>query len=122
MRVEDDAGNQSAATTFTVTPDAMPPGVALAPIGGAPVRGTIDLRATASDAGAGVQRVVFRRCRNGACTEIGTDSTRNANGAFTVSWNTTTAADGVDTIQVQAVDWVANTATETASVAVRNGS
>ena len=112
----DAAGNTrtSAAVTVTVSNDTAPPTVAITSPGpGANVSGTITVSASATDnvAVAGVQ---FKL--DGA--NLGTEDTASP---YSVSWDTTTAADGSHTLSAVARDAAGNTGTAAAvSVTVSN--
>ncbi len=93
--------------------DTTPPSVALtSPSGGALVRGTITLSSTASD-NAAVDRVEFLL----NTTVLGTDTTS----PYTLSWDTSTVADGSYTLTARATDGGGNTASSDAvTVSVDN--
>lgn len=113
----DAAGNQTTATrAVTVSnaaPDTTPPTVTLsAPAAGATVSGSaVTVSADAAD-GVGVASVEFRA----GTTVIGTDTTA----PYSVSWNTTTVANGAVTLAAVARDVAGNQATATRSVTVAN--
>jgi fibronectin type 3 domain-containing protein len=108
----DAAGNTTTASAVTVTvnnvPDTTPPAVSItSPAGGATVSGSIAVSASASDDGgvAGVQFLI-----DGA--NLGAEDTT---APYSVSWGTTTAANGSHTLTARARDAAGNT---TASAAV----
>jgi hypothetical protein len=91
-----------------------PPTVTItSPANGARVAGTVTITANASD-DKGVTQVQFFD----GTTSIGTD-TNGADG-WSVSWNTTTTADGAHTIKATATDTVGQTANHTIDVTVDN--
>ena len=97
-----------------VTVDNTDPTVTLtAPAEGATVSGTTTLQATATDA-SGVTQVAFSV--NG--TPIGTDT--NGTNGWSVSWNTTTVADGAHTVTATATDGLGHTGSDSNSVTVDN--
>ncbi len=114
----DAAGNTATSASVTVTvnntvpppPDTTPPTVSIsAPANGATVSGTVTISANASD-NVGVAGVQFRV--DGA--NLGAEDTA---APYSVSWNTTAAANGSHTITAVARDAAGNTATS-ASVTV----
>jgi chitodextrinase len=105
----DAAGNVSAQSniastnTFSLS-DATPPTIALtAPTNGATVSGTITVSATASD-NVGVVGVQFKMDGN----NLGAEATA---APYTISWNTTTAANGAHVLTATARDAAGNTTT-----------
>ncbi|HET7026294.1 MAG TPA: Ig-like domain-containing protein [Candidatus Limnocylindrales bacterium] len=121
-RATDGVGNVtlSAARTVTVQngpgPDVTPPAVSLsAPAAGATVAGTaVTISATASD-NVGVVRLEFLV----DATVVGTDTSS----PYSVSWNSTSVANGSVSITARAIDAAANSATSAArSVTVANQS
>lgn len=101
--------------TFTPSAsDTTPPSVSLtAPAAGATVSGTVTVSATASD-NVGVVGVQFKR----GGTNLGAKDTASP---YSVSWNTTTAANGSQTLTAVARDAAGNTRTSTAvTVTVNN--
>jgi uncharacterized protein (TIGR03790 family) len=95
--------------------DTTPPTVSMtAPANGATVAGTVPVSATATDnvAMAGVQFQL-----DGA--NLGAMVT-GAGPSYSVSWNTTTAANGTHTLSAVATDTSGNTATSSVSVTVNN--
>ncbi|VIO79406.1 Exoglucanase B [Bradyrhizobium ivorense] len=115
VRVADHALTQDQIQTDMVTPlggttpppsDTTPPNVALTPPA-AIVSGTVNLAATASD-NVGVAGVKFLLEGN---TQIGAEDTTSPYG---VSWNTTTASNGIHSLTAQARDAATNVATSTA--------
>ena len=107
--------DQTLTATFQPPPDTTPPAVSItAPAAGANVSGTTTVTATASDA-VGVAGVQF--LLDGA--SLGAEDTTSP---YSVSWNTTTAANGPHTLTARARDAAGNTATSTAvNVVVTNG-
>src|SRR5579872_1736279 len=108
-RARDGAGNTttSAAVTVTVFNDTTPPMVSItAPGAGATVSGTTSVSATASDNGtvAGVQFLL-----DGA--SLGSEVTA---APYSVSWTTTTGANGSHTLTARARDGAGNTTTSAA--------
>src|SRR6266540_3668487 len=118
----DGAGNASTASTSTdntVTfsaPDTTPPTVAItSPASGAAVRGTITVSANASD-NAGVVGVQFQL--DGA--NLGAEVTTSP---YSISWDTTTAAEGSHTLTAIARDAAGNAPTSApVTVTVTTGS
>jgi len=113
----DAAGNKATATiTVTVNnpvPDTTPPTVSItSPATGATVSGTISVSANASD-NVGVVGVQFQL--DGA--NLGAEDTTSP---YSVSWNTTTAANGSHTLSAIARDAAGNKSTATVSVTVSN--
>jgi glucose/arabinose dehydrogenase len=112
----DAAGNTSAQSTTAnaTTPDGTAPVVTMtAPATGATVSGTVTVTATATD-NVGVAGVQF--LLDGA--NLGAEDTASP---YSVSWNTTTIADGGHTLSARARDAAGNTATATAvNVTVQN--
>ena len=112
----DAAGNTttSAAVTVTVANGYPAPTVSLtAPAAGATVSGTVTLSATATD-NVGVAGVQF--LLDGA--NLGTEDTT---APYSVSWNTTTVANGTHTLTAVARDAAGNTTTSaTVTVTVAN--
>jgi hypothetical protein len=108
VRSRDAAGNLAVSgdNTFTTAADALPPVVAITqPLPGATVTGTVSLAATATD-DVGVAGVRFRL--DGA--DLGAEDT---SAPYSVSWSTTTAADGVHTLVAVARDSAGNTTVST---------
>ncbi len=111
VRCRDGAGNVTTSdvvVTFAVAapppPDTTPPTVAVtAPAAGATVSGAPHLTATATDA-VGVAGVQF--LLDGA--PVGAEDTTSP---YSVSWNTTTAANGPHTLTARARDGAGNTTT-----------
>ena len=81
--------------------DTTPPEVSItSPADGATVSGTVNITATASDTGAGVQKVRFW-----------VDNlylSFDASSPYSKTWDTTTFLDGVHTIKAEAVDNAGN--------------
>jgi Bacterial Ig domain len=106
----DAAGNTTTSEPVTVTvnnPDTTPPMVSVTPpAGGAPVSGTVTLAATASDNTGVVAGVQFRL--DGA--NLGAEDTSSVDG-YGVSWNTTTATNGIHTLTAVARDAAGNITT-----------
>lgn len=95
-------------------PDTTPPAVNIsAPAGGARVRGTVNIQATASD-NVGVAGVQFKRGCPGSCVNIGTEDT---NSPYALSWDTTSLTDGEYRLTATARDAAGN-ATTAANVTV----
>src|SRR5437899_1048374 len=115
-RARDAAGNTttSAAITVTVSNDTTPPTVSMtAPASGATVSGTPTITASASD-NVGVAGVQFKV--DGA--NLGVEDTT---APYTVSWNTTSIANGSHTLTAVARDAAGNTTTAAAvTVTVSN--
>ncbi len=111
VRCRDGAGNATTSdvvVAFAVAapppPDTTPPAVTItAPASGATVSGTTALTATATDA-VGVAGVQF--LLDGA--PVGAEDTTSP---YSVSWNTTTAANGPHTLTARARDGAGNTTT-----------
>jgi chitodextrinase len=119
VKAYDGAGNLSAASeplsVTTPAADTMPPSVTLtAPADKAMVTGTTTLTATASDASsiAGVQFMLDG-------SPLGAEDTSSP---YSLSWNSTTVANGSHTLAARAQDGAGNSATSTAAtVTVSNG-
>ena len=118
-RARDAAGNQTTSTAITVTvnntaSDTTPPTVSMtAPANGATVSGSIALSATAAD-NVGIVGVQF--LVNGAAT--GAEDTSSP---YSVSWNSTTVANGSYSLAARARDAAGNQTTSTAiTVTVNN--
>ncbi len=116
----DAAGNQTTSAAVSVTvnngaSDTTPPTVSItAPATGSTVSATVTLSATASD-NVGVVGVQFKL--DGA--NLGAEDTA---GPYSISWNTTTVANGTHTLTVIARDAAGNQTTSAAvSVTVNNG-
>ena len=107
VRATDTAGNTDAsAAVFTWTVDATAPGGGLADPG-SPLRGTVNLSASPSDTGVGVQQVVFQSspADAGTWSPIATDTTS----PYTASWDTTGVADDLYDLRIVVTDNVGNT-------------
>ena len=78
---------------------------------GSPLRGTVALGATASDAHSGVARVVIQYALNG--TSTWRDACTVDMAPYTCSYNTTQLADGVYSFRAVATDVAGNTMTST---------
>ena len=113
----DTTGNTTTSQTVSVTvnnPDTTKPTVSLTgPAAGATVSGTVTLTATASD-NVGVTKVQFM------------DGTQllaeDPSSPYSVSWNTSAAANGTHLLTAVATDTGGNTTTsQTVSVTVNNG-
>src|SRR5260221_11301930 len=114
-RARDAAGNTATASvTVTVNnPDTTPPTVSIsAPANGATVLATITVSATASD-NVGVAGVQFQL--DGA--NLGAEDTT---APYSVSWNSTTVANGSHTLSAIAPDAAGNKTTATITVTVNN--
>ena len=114
-RARDAAGNTTTSTTITVTvPDTTAPTVSMtAPANGAIVTGTVTVSATASD-NVGIAGVQF--FLDGA--NLGAEDTASP---FSVSWNTTTFANGTHLLTAVARDVAGNTTASAAlTVTVQN--
>ena len=106
VRATDAAGNtDSSAAVFTWTVDATAPGGGLADPG-SPLRGTVNLSASPSDTGVGVQQVVFQSspADAGTWSPIATDTTS----PYTASWDTTGVADDLYDLRILVTDNVGN--------------
>ena len=100
--------------------DAQPPAVAfLAPAVNAHLRGVVPVQARATDAGGAVAGLSLR-AGSQALTATLDPSPPAASITATASWNTSTVADGVQTLTVVATDEGQNTATATRTVIVDN--
>jgi hypothetical protein len=107
IRATDTAGNTDAsAAVYTWTVDATAPGGGLADPG-SPLRGTVNLSASPSDTGVGVQQVVFQSspADAGTWSTIATDTTS----PYTASWDTTGVADDLYDLRIVVTDNVGNT-------------
>jgi peptidoglycan/xylan/chitin deacetylase (PgdA/CDA1 family) len=113
-RAFDYAGNAEAVKSQQIRIDTTSPTVAVtAPDDGAIVNGSVDLTASASDAGSGVARVDF--LVDGQL--VGSDTSA----PFSYSWDSSAVADGIHVIRARAVDVAANATTSAAnSVTVGN--
>ncbi len=100
--------------------DAEPPGVAfLAPAVNAHLRGAVPVQARATDGGGAVAGLSIR-AGSQALTATLDPSPPAATITATASWNTSTVADGVQTLTVVATDKGQNAATATRTVIVDN--
>ncbi len=107
----DRAGNSSSATIRVTVPDVTPPAVTIAsPASGAVVYGTVSISALASDAGSGIDRVDF--------AVDGTPVGSAASAPYTVTWDTSTVAEGTHLITATAYDKAGNQGTATIPVTV----
>jgi glucose/arabinose dehydrogenase/PKD repeat protein/chitodextrinase len=111
----DAAGNESAqtpaATATTPAPDTSPPGASVtAPAAGSVVSGSVTVSATATD-DVGVAGVRF--LLDGAA--LGSEDTT---APYSMTWDTTTAPNGVHTLQARARDTAGNLGTSSSSVTV----
>jgi hypothetical protein len=115
-RAFDNAGNAEAVRSQLIRVDTTAPTVDLsAPADGATVSGTVALAATASDGGAGVERVEF--LVDGQT--VGSDATA----PYGVDWDSRGVADGTYLVRARAVDVAGNATTASAaSVTVANAS
>ncbi|MEZ5418121.1 MAG: LamG-like jellyroll fold domain-containing protein [Vicinamibacterales bacterium] len=117
VHAEDAAGNPQTSVAYTVqtlppAPDTQPPAVAIVqPLGGI-VAGLVTIEATASDL-SGVASVQVRV--DGL--DVGAPLTAPP---YTLTWDSTTVADGAHTLTVEARDTLNNAATATVFVTVRN--
>jgi hypothetical protein len=113
----DAAGNPATAGDFTFTtsvPDTTLPTVSItAPAGGATVSGTATTVSASAADDTGVVGVQFKL--DGA--NLGAEDTTSP---YSVSWNTTTAANGTRSVSAVARDAAGNTATAAVSVTVSN--
>jgi len=108
-------GNRYVSIVSTVSPepDTIPPSVSIdSPANGAKVGGTLTVTAAASD-NVGVAGVQF--WLNGA--PFGAEDTTSP---YAISWNTTTVADGPQTLMARARDAAGNTVDSTITVLVSN--
>ena len=114
-----DAAGNTTTSTVNVTVDNTKPTVNLAaPTSGAPVSGTVNLAATASDK-VGVTQVQFFVDNN--TTPLGTDTSPDpTSGYYSASWNSATVSNGLHTLKVVAYDAAGNTTTSTVNVTVAN--
>ena len=111
----DAAGNESAqsavATASTPAPDSSPPNASLtAPAAGSVVSGNVTVSASAAD-NVGVAGVQF--LLDGA--PIGAEDTTTP---YSMTWNTTSASNGLHTLQARARDAAGNFGTSSSSVTV----
>ncbi len=112
VKAFDMAGNVHGSAEVGVTVDNTAPVTAFnAPAQDAHLRGTVLVRATASDT-FGVERVEF----HAGTTLLGTDSTS----PHELSWDTQGLADGAQTLTVKAFDKAGNVATSEVGVTVDN--
>jgi Big-like domain-containing protein len=93
--------------------DARPTVSLTEPAEGSVVQGTVAVRANASD-DKGITQVQFFR----GTTSLGTD--KNGADGWSVSWNTTTVADGSHTLTATATDTIGQTASDSNTVTVDN--
>jgi hypothetical protein len=105
-------GSDEVTITVAPIPDVTAPTVTLTAPGVGLVSGAVTVAAIADD-NAGVAGVEFRV----GSTVIGTDTTT----PYSLSWDSTTVANGAYTITAQATDTSANTATDSVTVTVDNG-
>ncbi len=107
----DEVGNAETPSSRTFSFDATAPtGSLTAPADGAALRGTsVTVSSDSADAGSGVASAEFERrpAGGGAWTTIGTD----ASAPYSVSWNTTSLADGDYDLRVVTTDAAGNTFT-----------
>lgn len=122
----DTAGNAGSAANIAVTVDNdNPAAVAMtAPSNGSTVSGSnVTVSATASDNvdGSGIDRVQFRLdCPGVNCGDLSSDNTAS-NSTYSISWNTSTLADGVHTLSAVAYDKAGNSlSSSNISVTVTN--
>lgn len=116
MHVRASGGAYESNLTFLVSETSAdaPPSVALEqPAGGTTVSGTVTISASASD-DVGVAQVEF--FANGV--SLGVDS--NGTDGWSVTWDTTTTADGVCTITATATDTASQTASDSVTITVSN--
>ncbi len=113
--VTDEAGNLSSlSSSLTVTVDSTPPTSSVtSPASGATVSGTVDIDASASDAGTGVASVAFQV--DGAAQATDTAS------PYTFAWNSAGVANGQHTLTEVATDVAGNKSTSSETVNVQNG-
>ena len=116
-KASDAAGNAQASAlltfrTLTLSADTQPPTVSFTSPSAGIVTGTVSVQASASD-NVGVTSVQFRL--DGVA--LGAADTT---APYSVSWNTTTAADGAHTLTAEARDAANNLATATVNVLVQN--
>jgi hypothetical protein len=112
----DAAGNSAVSASVSVAVDNTAPTVSLtAPADGATVSGTnVAISASASD-GMAIQQVEFYR--DGSVL-LGVDSTS----PYSITWNSTTVANGSHTLMAQALDTAGNAATSASrTITVSNG-
>lgn len=101
----DGMGRASTSTRAGRRIDNTAPTVAM-PDPGSPLRGTVGLSATASDAGSGIASVAFQRSAGaGSWTTLVTDTAT----PFAFSWITTSVADGPYDLRALAADRAGNT-------------
>jgi hypothetical protein len=114
-RQTDLAGNISSASTgLSITIDTSGPSVSItSPSTGSTTSGTIAINATATDSLTSVAGVLFSY----GTTTISSEDTSSP---YSVSFDTTTVADGVYTLNAVARDVVGNYATSTISITVTN--
>ena len=123
-QASDAAGNTATATDVTVrvangggTDTTLPTVAMTAPADGATVSGAVTVSADASD-DVGVTSVQF--LLDGVA--FGSSGLPDTNGNYSITWDSTTAADGAHTLSAQASDAAGNTATATdVTVRVANG-
>jgi hypothetical protein len=111
VKAWDAAGNVGSASVAVTTNNTAPTVSISSPKSGATVSGTVSVQGTAS-ASAGLSKVEFYV--NGTLNATAKSS------PFSFSWNTTSVANGSDTLSVKAYDTVGNTATASDSVSVSN--
>jgi len=105
----DGAGNIEDQHSVSVHIDATPPACPTCSASDY-VSGTVSLRATPSDSGAGVKSVAFEYLVGAVWTPIGTDTTGTA-GVYSASWTTTAVGDGAYHLRALITDLVLNVST-----------
>ena len=106
VKATDAASNtDGSAAVFTWTIDATAPGGGLTDPG-SPLRGIVNLSASPSDVGLGVQQVVFQSspANAGTWSAISTDSTA----PYTAAWDTTAVTDGLYDLRIVVTDNASN--------------
>ena len=117
VKAQDAANNMQAAAPFTirtlvVSSDTQAPQVTLVSPASGPVAGQVAIEATASD-DVGVVNVVFRLDNQPLGAPVVT-------APYTLTWDTTTVADGAHTLTAEARDAAGNVGTTSLAVQVQN--
>jgi sugar lactone lactonase YvrE len=113
-------GLTSSAAEASVIHDSTGPSLVLqSPPAVSFVRGTVQIRAQASDGGSQITSLVLSAAGQTLGASV-VPSLPSFNATATASWSTTTVADGTQTLSVVAVDRAGNTATANQAVIVDN--
>lgn len=113
-------GLTSVATEASVIHDSTGPSLVFqSPLAVSFVRGTVQVRAQASDGGSQIASLVLSAAGQTLGTSV-TPSLPSLTATATASWSTTAVADGTQTLSVVAIDRAGNTATSNQAVIVDN--